>query len=408
VRFRNSVTAAAGLLALLGANALPLNGQEEPLPPVQPRTFIADAALPSVTLPVEPIRSEAAPESGTLAQAARANDYATFAALYERHPAAAWRPLYELWTYSVTDPIGAFYGEDTFTRLSRAYPGLAAAIARNRIVDDRGHTFYPTSETRTFILERVLDGDTPRTTIAHLTPTPSRTHTTSHSTTKSARVETPKHTKKPVRSADATHATPRHETRSAHANAPVHARASSNAKSATPHATKSAQTTAPQHATAAPIAPPVVVHAEPVTATPNASSSANSAAPNPAPISTTPAPIPASTASNTPVAPPTATPAPITPTVVDSTPAQEPVQLPQPPANGKPDLASRGLLLVIIGLIGIGVLAVILRTPSDAAREAKTPTAPPATPPTPPPAPQPEKPAAPVEPIRRASGQHRR
>lgn len=408
MRFRNSVTAAAGLVALLGASALPLNGQEEPLPPVQPRTFIADAALPSVTLPVEPIRSEAATESGTLAQAARANDYATFAALYERHPAAAWRPLYELWTYSVTDPVGAFYGEDTFTRLSRAYPGLAAAIARDRIVDDRGRAFYPTSETRTFILERVLDGDTPRTTIAHLTTTPktSRTHTTSHSTTKSARVEAPKHTKKPVRSADATHATPTHATRSAHANAPTHASESSHAKPATPHATKSAQTTTPEHATAAPIAPPVVVHAEPVTATPNAN--ANSAASNPAPISTTPAPIPAPAASSTPVAPPTTAPAPITPTVVDSTPAQDPVQLPQPPANGKPDLASRGLLLVIIGLIGIGVLAVILRTPSDAPREAKAPAAPPATPPTPPPAPEPEKPAAPVEPIRRASGQHRR
>jgi hypothetical protein len=373
VRFRNSVTA-AGLLALLGASALPAIGQEEPLPQVQPRTFAIDAAPPVVTLPVEPIREEQAP--ATLSEAARANDYATFASLYQQHPVAAYRPLYELWTYSVTDPIGAFYSEETYARLSRAYPGLAAAVARNRIVDDRGNAFYPTSETRAFLLERAMEGgEAPRVTIAHVRTT-----------------VTPVHTTKPAHATTSAHATSAHPT-SVHTAKTAHAtkHADTTKPAHTPkHAqtSKHARTSKPAHPVPASAAPSVVVHAEPAATTPE-------------PVAATPPPAEA-------VAPPPAQ-APATPPVIDATPAdapaaQEPVQIPQPAA--KPDLASRGLLLVIIGLIGVGVLAVILRTPSDAAREPKAPIVPPVTPP---PAPtEPEKPAAPVEPIRRASGQHRR
>ena len=116
-------------------------GQEEPLP------LIALAVEPAVDVPPP-----------TLADAARANDYATFAALYAETKDAAYAPLHELWTYSVNDPIGAFYGAERYAALARAYPQFAAYIDEYRIVDMRGNVFYPTSETRRFLLARALDG----------------------------------------------------------------------------------------------------------------------------------------------------------------------------------------------------------------------------------------------------------
>src|SRR6185436_2448963 len=51
-------------------------------------------------------------------------------------------------------------------RLARAYPGFAEYISEFVLVDRKGNAFYPTAETRTFLLERALRGDVPRVIIA--------------------------------------------------------------------------------------------------------------------------------------------------------------------------------------------------------------------------------------------------
>lgn len=132
--------------------AVSVFGQEEPLPADSPGVA---AVEPLVVLAVEPAREFPEP---TLAGAARANDYASFDALFRGSPADAYRPLHDLWTYSVTDPIGAFYGPEMFERFARAYPQFAESIAQYRIVDSRGNVFYPSSETRAFLLARAESG----------------------------------------------------------------------------------------------------------------------------------------------------------------------------------------------------------------------------------------------------------
>jgi hypothetical protein len=135
--------------------ASPLFGQDEPLPPVTPRAPQQQPVL--VALAVEPIREE---PTFSLEEAARANDYVTFNALFEQTPSAAYAPLHELWTHSINDPIGAFYGEEMYERLASRYPEFVAYIDEYKIVDDRGNVFYPTSETRTFLLARAIEGRT--------------------------------------------------------------------------------------------------------------------------------------------------------------------------------------------------------------------------------------------------------
>lgn len=151
---RHAVVLSAVLLVL------PILGQEEPLPPVTPRVQSVQPAPPVlVALATEPIR-QLETGSGSLEEAARDNDYATFHALYEQTRNAAYAPLHELWTHSINDPIGAFYGPEMYERLASLYPGFAAYIDEYKIVDDHGNVFYPTSETRTFLLERAVEGRT--------------------------------------------------------------------------------------------------------------------------------------------------------------------------------------------------------------------------------------------------------
>jgi hypothetical protein len=151
---RTKSIAAIFTIALFGAVAISVTGQEEPLPVVNP------IVQPSIVLAVEPIVTFQAP---TLVEAARNNDFASFDALYNEarqrgEDVSRFATLHELWTYAITDPIGAFYGTDVYDRLNRAYPGYAAYIADFRIVDNHGNAFYPTSETRRFLLDRALEG----------------------------------------------------------------------------------------------------------------------------------------------------------------------------------------------------------------------------------------------------------
>ena len=110
----------------------------------------ASSDVPTVALALEPEVAAIAP---TLESAARANDFATFDALYRANPDPAYRTLHELWSYSMTDRIGAFYGPDEYERLAAAYPGFAEYIEHYKIVDSHGAVFYPASETRAFLLE---------------------------------------------------------------------------------------------------------------------------------------------------------------------------------------------------------------------------------------------------------------
>ena len=243
---RTKTTAAIFTIALFGAVAISVTGQEEP----------------AIVLAVEPIETFQAP---TLVEAARNNDYRSFDTLYNEarqrgEDVSRFATLHELWTYAITDPIGAFYGADMYDRLNRAYPGYAAYIADFRIIDDRGNAFYPTSETRTFLLDRALEGRAaPKVLVASDDPI-----------------------------------VPRPQRRAASQAAPAPA------------------------SVPAPTSEPVVAAVEPV-----------------------PAPAPVIVAQAEPVAPPAVIPAP------------------------QPARSSRGILLIFAGLVGVGLLALILRTPGE-------------------------------------------
>lgn len=166
------------LIALVCAFTFSVTGQEEALPPVQPRvTFSSETeeplpGAPFLDLAVEPISEFREP---TLAEAAEQNDFVTFDALYRAARArgqsvAPFETLHEVWTFALTDPIGAFYGPEMHDRLARAYPSYAAYIEPYEIVDDNGGVFYPTSETRAFLLEQARKGDLARVQIAARRP----------------------------------------------------------------------------------------------------------------------------------------------------------------------------------------------------------------------------------------------
>lgn len=329
------------LVAVIAVSALSVTGQEEPLPKVTPRasTPVAPEA-PSfeyVALSVEPARVI---ETPTLADAVRRNDYLTFNALYTAGKAAgenvsAYDALHELWSWSMNDPVGAFYGSEVHDRLARAYPGFAAFINEYRIVDSRGAVFYPTSETRTFLLARALEGRAPKVLIADAAAETKASTAGSRAATRDT-VETPASATVVAadRSADTT---------------PV--------RTTTSRATR--EIAAVREATARTAAQP----ATPVTLIP-------------AP----PAAAEATTLATTLATTPESTLAPAIPAIADATAERElPTAVPaadagpatvaddQTPIARDSALANRGILLLVLGIIGIGLLAVMLRTPADTA-----------------------------------------
>ncbi|HEX2059607.1 MAG TPA: hypothetical protein VHK90_02600 [Thermoanaerobaculia bacterium] len=265
-----------------------MTGQEEPLPVVTPRL---------VVLAVDPVHEYRQP---TLVEAARLNDFVTFDALYReaqaRGEAAQFAALHELWSWSMSDPVGAFYGREMYEKFARAFDGYARYIDDFRIVDSRGGEYWPTSETRAFLLDRALEGTVKAPLLAEAAAPVSEP-------VARRPLPPPTATREPAPEAGAAPAEP----------APV---------------------------PAAPAAAPVVAEVAPT-------------------VVVTPEPAPA------PVVAPAVTPA---------------------PAPAPTDFGSRGILLLVIGLVGIGLLAVMLRTPQE--------TMPPVID---------TKPVAPVEPIRKPS-----
>ncbi len=311
----NKYTVVVLLIAVVATTTMPVTGQEEPLPAIQAKTLF-EPATPSIALAVEPIRDLV--QQTTLVDAARANDYVTFDALYRETPIPAFSMLHELWTFSMTDPIGAFYGEETFARLARAYPGYARYIEEYRIVDSNGNVFYPTSETRAFLLDRAVEGRTaPR---VQITGTP--------------------------------------------ASPPAGPAASRRRAPAQPTVNTAPASVAPAKAAARDAA---------ASAGEDASAPKTSVA---AKVVAEPAPV--VVAESQPQASPVVTPAPA------------PVTKPEPATIAVDNsFGTRGIFLLLIGILGIGILAMMLRTPSELPASIMTPPADTAAPPPP------------VEPLRR-------
>lgn len=286
MRFRHVI--AIVVVAVAGS----LAGKEEPLPVVTPL-----AGAPQIEFG-DPILD---PPKPTLSGAAHANDFATFDALYRDaqrrgENVAAYATLHDLWSWSVNDPIGAFYGQTVHDRLARTYPGYAAFIEDQRVVDNHGTAFYPTSETRAFLLARAESG-----------------------------VAAPA----PVRVA---------ETR--HQQQPAAPKAAKRATGVARHAAPVKVASAPVEKASAPVPAPAPVKAAPIVAP------AEKAVAPPIEVAK-PAPAPAATPARTPA------------------------------KAAEKSGADRGLLLVIVGLIGIGLLALILRAPREEVPSVLPPTAPP-------------------------------
>jgi hypothetical protein len=298
--------------ALLSATSVSVTGQQEPLPVVTPKLnpgaapAIAIEPAAAVYLVSDPIREFKLP---TLEQAARDNDYVTFDALYRSakqrgEDVSRFATLHELWTWAITDPIGAFYGREMYARLADAYPGYASYIGQYAITDSNGNTFWPTSETRAFLLSRATLGDLPRTQLVEriVRPEPERSETIVR--------------QEPKRSAATLRPAPKYSAKSAAVEA------------------------------APPATPPVVIQAtEEETRAPQAATTPAPVQTQPAPVQTQPAPVAA-----------VQEPAPATPAATTTTPAV---------TRRENSLASRGILLLVLGLIGVGLLAVIFRTPKE-------------------------------------------
>ncbi|HEX6096707.1 MAG TPA: hypothetical protein VF432_10320 [Thermoanaerobaculia bacterium] len=254
---------------------------------------------PIVALAIEP---EVAAPAPTLESAARANDYATFDALYRANPDPAFRALHELWTYAMTDRIGAFYGAEMYQRLSREYPAYAEYIAHYRIVDGKGEVFYPASETRAFLLENRTA--TPAVRIAERQPEvqqPEARRPLAGRSTGSLPVDV-----------------------DAARSVPAGSRRSGRLEAGAPRTVAPPAPVQKAAATQAPV--PAPTPAEDLALLNN--------------VTTTPAPAPAPVAA----------------------PAQ--VQVSQAPA-APPKATNRGLLLIILGLAGVGLLALIVRAPRE-------------------------------------------
>ncbi|MEA2463946.1 MAG: hypothetical protein QOJ98_1693 [Acidobacteriota bacterium] len=328
---------------------IPLTAQEEPLPVVTARNAAPEVML--IATAVEPIRDFRGP---TLAEAARANDFISFDALYREagqrgESVAAYETLHELWVYSVTDPIGAFYGTDMYEKLARAYPGYAQFIEDYSIVDSHGNVFYPTAETREFVLARAIEGRAPRVLVA------------------SDGVGPPKPAPVVADRSDRVVDAPVVATRQRAGGRGAHR--STSAATVAAITQEKTRVTAAAPVTAKAVPAPVVV-AE-VAAAPVVAEAAPVIEDVPQPV------VPAQP-------------------VAARTGIVETVQQPAAAADASP--ASRGILLIVIGLVGIGLLAVMFRAPKETlpAPVVRQPVAR-----------VDEKPVAQVEPLKRPEGPQR-
>jgi hypothetical protein len=303
-----------------------MRGQQEALPPVTPKAAAETATFtPSVLLTTTPI---VVYMPSSLSDAAAKNDYVGFAALYNDmkqrgESVDAYKPLYDLWTWSLATPTGAFYGEEMYVKLADAYPTFADSIAPYAIVDDAGNTFWPTSETRDFLLARASSGRT-----RHIRVAPAQR-------VKTAAVITPKETPKRERVAK------------------------DNVRAETPKASGAAAASAAglSRETAGRERPPL-------------HKTAPQPAPAPKPVETAlpqvqvapkPAPQPVAQTAPKPVEQPK--PAPIE--VVQPQPASAPAPAPVAEAPVEQPRTGGMLILIALAILGVGLFVMLMRSPAE-------------------------------------------
>lgn len=331
------IKAAVVFFVLTLASSTNITGQQEPLPRVTSRSTASDVTStatspltgavreePTVYLPAIPLRDlSSSSDQPSLTVAAQNHDYATFHEQYllaksHGERVAQFDALHELWTWSMASPTGAFYGPELYSRIAAAYPNFPDYIDDYTIVDRNGNAFYPTAETRTFLLEQAMRNRTaPRVLIARDEPS------------------------------SASPAPIIREINSAPMLTPARSRSRARMlkSDATPVTKSPARHLAPRP------------HAEPVqiaTATPK-------------PAITTPAPAPVVNAPvvNAPVAiaqQATAQPRPQATLAAMTT---IPVKPLTKPLSQPVQRSGRAVLMIIIGLLGAGILAVLLRTPNE-------------------------------------------
>lgn len=259
-----------------------------------------------------------------------------------------------IWEYQFTSATGAFFDSSSEPfRIASRYRGYDTAIRRQIITDQNGNKFYPTHETRDFLiaesgqrLPRVTGKPAPRpvsssrgTTTTSARPpvnrqpstvnAPRATVTTTAPSSERTTKPKPHHTMKQT----TTHATRPAHRRAAHKPVVQEARATpAPARSAPVHTTAPATELAPAH-------PPVV--SDTGAAPPPATSSASTASTETAPAAT------ATTATATETTATNATTAP-----TDSNPAEKPA----------PSRSLLGPILLII--VGVGLLLTLWRASS--------------------------------------------
>ena len=112
----------------------------------------------TISLSIEPVR---VPSVMTLADAVRHNNYPAFDAMFAAstgRESAAFAELHSFWKWSLDDKFGAFYGDEQHARFAAEYPDYANYIADFAIIDSHGRAFYPSAETRTFLLRKAETG----------------------------------------------------------------------------------------------------------------------------------------------------------------------------------------------------------------------------------------------------------
>ncbi len=342
---------------------------EDPLPLVQPKSAppVAETpqassgadvlAMPQVVLAVDSLHDLAAfaaivtidtsdPSAlrAILREAAVANDQPRFDAALARAKSVAetlpagdertalrqavsvYSDLQQVWSFAATDRYGAFYDDQSLpglhARLANNYNGYASYIAQYSLTDDNGRVFYPTAETRAFVL-RQTGGSVPQIAL-HRAP----------ATAHSAEPESPP---------------------SPHSTATTPAAAPAPSVPAAHHKRVNKAESTPQ-----PAAKTVVKTAAKATPTPVNAAAAKAAS---TAIAQAPAPVPALVPSgNRPIVPPDAL-------TADMRRAANP---PAPPATPPRPLEAsaaassqqtQGLLFIIIALVTIGVMTIWARTP---------------------------------------------
>jgi hypothetical protein len=411
-----TLRASAIALICLAPLSQTFNASEDPLPLAQPKSAETTNETPqssaapdlfvpaSIVMEVFPITDFATKaiaiqtsDPGTLLDMLRdavaTNDMEAFDAALSRARTVAesspelrravsvYSDLQQVWHFSANDRFGAFYDDESLPgvrqRLSTEYSGYASYINEHRIVDQNGRAFYPTAETRTFLLKQV---GTP-----HIA-----SHAKAPATTTAITTATATATPKPARhvSTPAPAPAPAHEKHVAPATTPIKHKKLKKADTIVPPKPVAIAEKKPEPVKVAPvpIEPPKttpVATAQPTTTPAATTHVATTQAPPPAPETTqstapTPTPVPAPAPTTTVATTPTTTEAPVSKEASDNNPA---------------------ILILILGVVALGVTMFLLRRSGPKpAIQTLTPKpeliGPPKAAPAPAPAPSPSKPEA--------------